>query len=88
MKTTFTLMRARQRDRRHLLRGAVAAAGSALLAGCDRLSQPARSAEPAAAAAPRSRWRRSRCLARIRVKVFFMAAPPSSRGPRAPRTSR
>jgi len=39
MKKTFTLMRARQRDRRHLLRGAVAAAGSALLAGCDRLSQ-------------------------------------------------
>jgi DMSO/TMAO reductase YedYZ molybdopterin-dependent catalytic subunit len=39
MKTTFTLMRARQRDRRHLLRGAVAAAGSAMLAGCDRLSQ-------------------------------------------------
>ena len=39
MKKTFTLMRARQRDRRHLLRGAVAAAGSALLTGCDRLSQ-------------------------------------------------
>jgi DMSO/TMAO reductase YedYZ molybdopterin-dependent catalytic subunit len=39
MKKTFTLMRARQRDRRHLLRGAVAAAGSAFLAGCDRLSQ-------------------------------------------------
>ena len=39
MKKTFTLMRARQRDRRELLRGAVAAAGSALLAGCDRLSQ-------------------------------------------------
>jgi DMSO/TMAO reductase YedYZ molybdopterin-dependent catalytic subunit len=38
MKKTFTLMRARQRDRRHLLRGAVAAAGSAMLAGCDRLS--------------------------------------------------
>lgn len=35
---TFTLMRAGQRDRRRLLRGAVAAAGSALLAGCDRLS--------------------------------------------------
>jgi len=39
MKKTFTLMRARQRDRRQLLRGAVAAAGSAMLAGCDRLSQ-------------------------------------------------
>ena len=39
MKKTFTLMRARQRDRRRLLRGAVAAAGTALLAGCDRLSQ-------------------------------------------------
>src|SRR5205807_6285874 len=26
-------------DRRHLLRGAVAAAGSAILTGCDRLSQ-------------------------------------------------
>ncbi len=38
MMKNFTLMRARQRDRRHLLRGAVAAAGSALLAGCDRLS--------------------------------------------------
>jgi DMSO/TMAO reductase YedYZ molybdopterin-dependent catalytic subunit len=32
-------MRAGQRDRRHLLRGAVAAAGSAFLAGCDKLSQ-------------------------------------------------
>ena len=39
MKKSRFLMRARQRDRRHLLRGAVAAAGSALLAGCDRLSQ-------------------------------------------------
>ena len=37
-RKTYTLMRARQRDRRHLLRGAVAAAGSALLTGCDRLS--------------------------------------------------
>jgi len=36
---TFNLMRARDRDRRHLLRGAVAAAGSAFLAGCDRLSR-------------------------------------------------
>ena len=35
---TFTLMRARQRDRRQLLRGAVAAAGAAVLSGCDRLS--------------------------------------------------
>ncbi|MBV9890553.1 MAG: molybdopterin-binding protein [Rhizobacter sp.] len=32
-------MRARDRDRRHLLRGAVAAAGAAVLAGCDRLSR-------------------------------------------------
>ncbi|HEY3636441.1 MAG TPA: molybdopterin-binding protein [Caldimonas sp.] len=39
MKKTFTLMRAGQRDRRYLLRGAVAAAGSAFLAGCDKLSQ-------------------------------------------------
>ena len=39
MKKTFTLMRARQRDRRSLLRGAVAAAGAAVLTGCDRLSQ-------------------------------------------------
>ena len=39
MRKTVTLMRARQRDRRQLLRGAVAAAGSTLLAGCDRLSQ-------------------------------------------------
>ena len=38
---TFTLMRARQRDRRHLLRGAVAAAGAAMLTGCDRLSNNA-----------------------------------------------
>nr|HET7858939.1 molybdopterin-binding protein [Caldimonas sp.] len=38
MSKTFTLMRARDRDRRRVLRGAVAAAGSALLAGCDRLS--------------------------------------------------
>ncbi len=34
----IVLMRASQRDRRHLLRGAVAAAGSALLTGCGRLS--------------------------------------------------
>ena len=39
MSKTFNLMRARDRDRRHLLRGAVAAAGSAFLAGCDRLSR-------------------------------------------------
>ncbi|MEO8835702.1 MAG: molybdopterin-binding protein [Caldimonas sp.] len=38
MTKTYTLMRARQRDRRHLLRGAVAAAGAAMLTGCDRLS--------------------------------------------------
>ncbi len=38
MTKTFTLMRARQRDRRQLLRGAVAAAGAAVLSGCDRLS--------------------------------------------------
>jgi DMSO/TMAO reductase YedYZ molybdopterin-dependent catalytic subunit len=38
MSKTFTLMRARQRDRRRLLRGAVAAAGAAVLSGCDRLS--------------------------------------------------
>ncbi|MDQ6680674.1 MAG: molybdopterin-binding protein [Pseudomonadota bacterium] len=37
--TTYTLMRAPQRDRRSLLRGAVAAAGAAVLTGCDRLSQ-------------------------------------------------
>jgi len=35
----YTLMRAKGRDRRHLLRGAVAAAGAAVLSGCDRLSQ-------------------------------------------------
>ena len=39
MKKTTVLMRAGARDRRRLLRGAVAAAGSAWLAGCDRLSQ-------------------------------------------------
>jgi len=38
MSKSFTLMRARQRDRRHLLRGAFAAAGAAVLSGCDRLS--------------------------------------------------
>ena len=38
MSKSFTLMRARQRDRRHLLRGAFAAAGAAALGGCDRLS--------------------------------------------------
>ncbi len=38
MTKTFTLMRARQRDRRRLLRGAFAAAGAAALSGCDRLS--------------------------------------------------
>ena len=32
------LMRARDRERRHFLRGAVAAAGAAALSGCDRLS--------------------------------------------------
>ncbi len=38
-KTTLVrLMRKDQRDRRHLLRGAAAAAGSTLLAGCDALS--------------------------------------------------
>ena len=41
MKKTFTLMRAPQRERRSLLRGAVAAAGAAVLAGCDRLSRNA-----------------------------------------------
>ena len=35
------LMRARQRDRRHLLRGAFAAAGAAMLSGCDKLSNNA-----------------------------------------------
>jgi len=38
MSKSFTLMRARQRDRRYLLRGAFAAAGAAVLSGCDRLS--------------------------------------------------
>ena len=38
---TYTLMRASGRDRRHLLRGAVAAAGAAMLTGCDRLSNNA-----------------------------------------------
>ena len=41
MSKTYTLMRAKQRDRRHLLRGAVAAAGAAMLTGCDRLSNNA-----------------------------------------------
>ncbi|MCE9660724.1 MAG: molybdopterin-binding protein [Burkholderiales bacterium] len=34
-------MRAKGRDRRHLLRGAVAAAGAAMLTGCDKLSNNA-----------------------------------------------
>ena len=37
-EAAFTLRPARQRDRRHLLRSAVAAAGAAVLSGCDRLS--------------------------------------------------
>ena len=37
-KPTIRLMRRHQRERRGLLRGTVAAAGAALLAGCDRLS--------------------------------------------------
>ena len=36
---TLRLMRKPQRERRHLLRGAVAAAGAALLSGCDQLSR-------------------------------------------------
>ena len=36
---TIRLMRKSQRERRHLLRGTVAAAGAALLSGCDRLSR-------------------------------------------------
>ena len=36
---TLRLMKRSQRDRRHLLRGAVAAAGAAMLSGCDRLSR-------------------------------------------------
>jgi DMSO/TMAO reductase YedYZ molybdopterin-dependent catalytic subunit len=39
MNKTFTLMRAQQRERRSLLRGAVAATGAAMLTGCDRLSR-------------------------------------------------
>ncbi len=38
-KPKLRLMRRSQRERRHLLRGTVAAAGAALLAGCDRLSR-------------------------------------------------
>ena len=38
-KKTFTLMRSNQRERRHLLRGAFAAAGAAVLTGCDKLSR-------------------------------------------------
>ena len=37
-RKTFTLMRSKQRGRRHLLRGAFAAAGAAVLTGCDKLS--------------------------------------------------
>ena len=69
MSKTFTLMRARQRDRRHLLRGAVAAAGAAMLTGCDRLSQQRgvrRHAEERAAPEPRRRRRSSRRAGRWR----------------------
>jgi len=38
-KPKLRLMRRSQRERRHLLRGTVAAAGAALLSGCDRLSR-------------------------------------------------
>jgi DMSO/TMAO reductase YedYZ molybdopterin-dependent catalytic subunit len=41
MKKTVMLMRARQRDRRRVLGGALAAAGSAMLAGCERISNNA-----------------------------------------------
>jgi DMSO/TMAO reductase YedYZ molybdopterin-dependent catalytic subunit len=37
-QNTLRLMRRNQRQRRHLLRGTLAAAGAALLSGCDRLS--------------------------------------------------
>jgi DMSO/TMAO reductase YedYZ molybdopterin-dependent catalytic subunit len=37
-RPAMKLMRARDRERRHFLRGAVAAAGAAALAGCDRIS--------------------------------------------------
>jgi DMSO/TMAO reductase YedYZ molybdopterin-dependent catalytic subunit len=40
-RKAYTLMRSKGRDRRHLLRGAVAAAGAAMLSGCDRLSNNA-----------------------------------------------
>jgi len=39
IKPKIRLMRKAQRERRHLLRGTVAAAGAALLSGCDRLSR-------------------------------------------------
>jgi DMSO/TMAO reductase YedYZ molybdopterin-dependent catalytic subunit len=38
-KPTLRLMRKSQRQRRHLLRGTLAAAGAAMLSGCDRLSR-------------------------------------------------
>ncbi|MDQ6629330.1 MAG: molybdopterin-binding protein [Pseudomonadota bacterium] len=38
MTRTYTLMRAAQRSRRRFFGGAIAAAGSAVLAGCDKLS--------------------------------------------------
>jgi DMSO/TMAO reductase YedYZ molybdopterin-dependent catalytic subunit len=43
--TAARLMRRHQRQRRHLLRGTVAAAGAALLSGCDRLSNNERFVE-------------------------------------------
>jgi DMSO/TMAO reductase YedYZ molybdopterin-dependent catalytic subunit len=39
MRKPVTLLRKPQRERRRLLRGVAAAAGSAMLAGCDRLSR-------------------------------------------------
>ena len=41
MKQPFTLMASRRRDRRRLLRGALAAAATGALTGCDRLSNNA-----------------------------------------------
>ncbi len=69
MKKITTLMRARERERRRLLRGAVAAAGSALLAGCDRLSQN----EPAFVDALKSAEQLSRAAQKVLAPRRAMA---------------
>ena len=84
MKKIFTLMRARQRDRRHLLRGAVAAAGSALLAGCDRLSHNESFVETLKSAQHLSRAAHRIVLSRKSASTPSPSRRPSARSLTAP----